>query len=508
MLLYNYPYTLKIEPRNHHSFRQYDCLSFAQSFYNDRGSLSEPCLNNLGGSGNGKTASEFPIIQFFVGNLWKLTGINTVYYRLINLAFLFYALFFMYKLFLEEFKNKIFAALIAALIFSSPILSYYGVSVLSDIQALSLSLIGFYYFYNWVKTRKNLQFILFICLFTLAGLLKVSSALMYLLCIIYYFLDHSKNKPRQFSISGNTIKQFSLFLLPILVWTLWYLHAKAYNEKNNSDFFLIGILPIWQLNESQITEVLRCLLYDTLPAFFNPSLLFIVFICILSSIYLIFKKTIITRLLLIICFLFFISYILLFFQALDRHDYYLINMISLLVLAIFFISKLNSKILLAKTDLIIFVLSVLVALNTYTSSIKTWKKINFNVQNIENSLAFNHHEQKNFFWIYWLSRSEFKGIEDKNLRLENLGIGLKDTIMCLGDNTINASLYLLNRVGYTDYNRPFQDPTYFINHHKNIHYLVLLKPSFKTDTNLMHLCDKKIFEKDSLSIFSLRFQKK
>src|ERR1043166_1294143 len=100
MLIYNYAYFLKTEPRNHHSFRQYDCLSFVQSFYNNRATLFQPAMNNLADTGTGKVAAEFPIIQFLAGNLWKLTGPYTFIYRLINLFFLFLGLFSIYKLFL------------------------------------------------------------------------------------------------------------------------------------------------------------------------------------------------------------------------------------------------------------------------------------------------------------------------------------------------------------------------------------------------------------------------
>src|SRR5688572_28598403 len=208
MLAYNYPYILQIEPRNHHSFRQFDCLSFAQSFYNDRGTLMEPCLNNLGDNGNGKTASEFPIIQYFIGNLWKLTGVNTFTYRFLNLLFLFTGLFFVYKLFYEEFKNKVFAYLVSAFIFTSPILSYYGVSVLSDVQAFSLSLIGFYFFYSWTKSKEKIYFTLFLLFFLFAGLLKVSSAILYMICILYWLIGLVEEKRNGSNLRRLILNEF------------------------------------------------------------------------------------------------------------------------------------------------------------------------------------------------------------------------------------------------------------------------------------------------------------
>lgn len=155
MLIYNYPYILKLEPRTVHAWRQYDCLSFAQNFHNNNATLLQPELNNLGHTGNGRSVSEFPLIPYVIGNIWKITGINSMIYKLFNLLVLILGLFYLYKLFLLELKDKIISTLITGLIFTSPILSYYGVSTLSDIQAFSFSIMGLYCFFNWFKNQKN-----------------------------------------------------------------------------------------------------------------------------------------------------------------------------------------------------------------------------------------------------------------------------------------------------------------------------------------------------------------
>ena len=506
MVVFNYPYIAKIEPRTVHAWRQFDCLSFAQSFYHNRGTLLEPSVNNLGNTLTGKAASDFPIVQFLVGNIWKITGVHTIIYRLINLAFLVFGLFYIYKLFLEEFKNKIFAACFAALIFSSANLSYYGISTISDIQAFSLSMIGFYFFYNWIKTKSNQKLILFVSVFSLAGLLKASSAMVYLLCLLYLFFEAIENKKVKLSLFSkqNILKSF-LLLLPFLIWSAWFIYANNYNIKNRNSFFLVGTLPIWDLQPQRISDNFNSLIFNLLPQILNPFLLIGVLIFIIANSFFNLKKYFSASLILISCVVIFIAYILLFFDAFDVHDYYLITSTGIVVVALFFIFKIiYHNYVINNFKIVWTVLLIMLLFNTYTSGIKTWKKINCNVNNIENSIVFNAFEQKNFFWIYWFDRQYYKALEDPKLDIKKIGVLESDTILCLGDGTINRSLYLLDRVGYTSVNTSEDNAANFVNNHKNIKYIFVIDPGLKKNTKLTTLLTNKVFEKESLSIYKIK----
>jgi hypothetical protein len=504
VLVYNYPYILKIEPRTVHAWRQFDCLSFAQHFYDNSATLTEPRINNLGYKGNGKTASEFPIVPYIVGNIWKITGIHSSIYKLVNLLFLFLGLFFIYKLFLLELKDKILSTLITALIFTSPILSYYGVSTISDIQSFSLSMMGFYFFYRWTGTNTNGFFITFIILFSLAGLIKASSGLVYLVCIIFFMLQKLLKKEPFLFRKHNRILAPSL-AIPVLIWISWYTHAKHYNELNNDGFFLVGLLPAWNLPPAQLQEVFHKFVHTILPQVFSPVLLYALLFTVLFSIFPGGKSNSIARWILTACLFLFITFIILFFEAMDVHDYYLINAFGLIVIALFFITKIwHEKLVAFNRKRVIIVLSVLVMVFSYLSGIKTWKKINCNVTNFENKLVFNVYEQKNYFWIYWLDREMYKILEDKTLDIEKAGVLPSDTIFCLGDNTINRVLYMLRRQGYSNFNAKPEEVPAFIHSHPNIKFIVLIDPTLKKKTYLNLLLSNKIFEKESLSVYRLK----
>jgi hypothetical protein len=504
LLIYNYPYSLKLNPRNHHNFRQYDCLSFALNFYSDRGSLIEPRLNNLGEANNGKAATEFPLVQYLIGKIWKITGVNVTVYRLTNLLFLIIGLFFLYKLFLLEFKSKTIAALISSLLFTSPILAYYGNSCISDIQSLSLSLVGCFYYFNWSRTKKLKSFYLFGIIFLIAGLLKISSVMLFLICILHFiFKNQSESKKSNKWVYFNLNYLISLSV-PVLVWLIWYSYVKNYNLKNNNSFFLIGILPIWEATPEELTTVITAFVYNIFPSILNPTLLVLMTVFIITSFFYFQARYKAYIVLSCICVSFFLAYFILFFKVLDIHDYYMLNMLGIISIALFFIAKINKTHVLRFKKIILFNLSLFVVINTYLTSIKTWKKINYNETDTETALVFNHEEIRAFKFFYWNDKKKHHVFEKNLPALESIGISKNDTILCIGDYTINRTLFLLRRLGYTDFNRSGQNLSEFLKNRPQIKYIVCIEPELLEKEDIKVQTTNKIFERENLSIFKVK----
>lgn len=500
LLIYNYPYSINLNPRNHHNFRQYDCLSFALNFYSDRGSLLEPRLNNLGEANNGKAATEFPIVQYLIGKTWKLTGVSVMFYRLTNMLFLIIGLYYLYKLFLLEFRSKPIAALISSLLFTSPILAYYGNSCISDIQSLSLSLVGCFYYFNWSRTKKLKFFYIFGIIFLIAGLLKISSVMLFLVCILHFIFKNRSESNKWLFFKLNYLISLAI---PVLIWLIWYSYVKNYNLKNNNSFFLIGILPIWEATKEELSNVITAFVYNIFPSILNPTLLVLMFIFIITSIFYHQVRNKAYIILCCICVLFFIAYFILFFKVFDIHDYYMLNMLGIIAITLFFIAKVNKTMVLKFKKIILFNLSLFVAINTYLTSIKTWKKINYNETDAETALVFNHEEIRAFRFFYWNDKKKHHVFEKDIPDLESIGINKKDTILCIGDYTINRTLFLLNRLGYTDFNRSGQNLNDFLKNRPQIKYLVCIEPELLQKEDVKVHTTNKIFERENLSIFKL-----
>lgn len=188
----------------------------------------------------------------------------------------------------------------------------------------------------------------------------------------------------------------------------------------------------------------------------------------------------------------------------DVHDYYFITPFILFIISLLFIAKTWIEKLSANNyTIMIFSLALIVAVNSYTTGIKTWKKINDNVNDSSDYIVFNEFERKNNFWIYWLDREQYKLLEKKDLPLDSLGITFYTPVFCVGDNTINRSLYLLNRRGYTNFNTSVNDTPHFLGQHPEIKFVILIDPHLRKEEVLRSILTKKIFEKENISIYSV-----
>jgi hypothetical protein len=507
VLIYNYQEYIFMEPRSIHSWRQSDCLSFAFNFYTDRASFTQPCVNNLGSTGDGKVASDFPVIQYMVGNIWKITGVHTYIYRLFDLAFLFLGLLFIYKLYLYWFESYWLAIIGALIIFTSPILSYYGATTLSDIQSLGLSCAGFYYFILWLDDRKEKHLLFTVLLFSLAGLLKMSSAFVFATALSWFFIRILFGQ-KEDKNALLKVKNFIFLLIPFIPWYIWYSYAHHYNQLHPNDFFLIGITPIWAEHSSKIDLLASSLFHEMFPQMMHPFVLAVILLGFGTYIIGNIKKIFTENMLRIISVLFiFLLFITLFFQVFDVHDYYLLNMVGVLMIGIGIGIKLiietipsikNNRYFIIGTILLYLPLA-------YFASVKTRTRLYEDNDWGYKPIVFNTAKHELLKWSTWDDRERYAIIEDKNNNFENYGVSKTDTILCLGDYTINRSLYLLKRIGYTDVNFQLSDMDSFITKKKKmgLKYLFILNPEIKKEANVKPFLHNKIFESKGTSVYKL-----
>ena len=244
-VIYNYQHILFYPPQSLHQWRQCDCLSITLNYYQNNAPFFEPAVNNLGWDGTGKTVSDFPLVYFIVGKLWKIFGQQESIYRMIVLLFFFSGLFALFKIFEDRLKDSVLALTGSLLMFTSPTLVYYANNFLMNIPALSLAMIGLLFFFRFVQTSSNKHLLLFCLFYSLAGLLKISSLLSFMAILGLFALELLGIKPiRDRKIFNRPIQQ-SLFLLGVLVIQMaWILFAVQYNKQNNAGYFLVGIIPL------------------------------------------------------------------------------------------------------------------------------------------------------------------------------------------------------------------------------------------------------------------------
>ena len=497
-----------MEPRSIHAWRQSDCISFALNFYHNRTNFLEPGVSNLGKTGDGKIASDFPLIQYGVAQIWKVTGVNITIFRLIDLMFLTLGLFYCFKIFVYWFnENYLLALLITGILYTSTILVYYGPTTISDIQAFGLSCMAFYYFITWLDKKQFSYLIGAVFVFLFAGLFKMSSAFIYAIALAY-FLVRIIFGERESKYALLSFKTIVFLAIPFIGWFAWYYHVHLYNELHDNDFFLIGILPIWSLEQNEILRIGGLFFKNTLPAILNIYLLF--FLATLTSAWLVlnvrqFLKERYLRLLIPV--LVFTSYVLLFFEVFSIHDYYFINMIPVFVILLGLLVQEaleNFPRVFSTSYLYMFLFLILVAL-TYQETVVTNARIGF-INSEEPSSWLTKEESDYYSWNNWYDRSRYDVLETiSENTLDSIGITKEKQVMCLGDISINRGLCLIDRLGYSTFNTNIENSASFIEDkkHSGLEYLILIEPDWLNNEKLQPYLKNKIYEKKGTSIYKL-----
>lgn len=484
--VYDFNHILFLEPQSVHMWRQSDCLSFALNYYMEHRGFFEPAINYIGVKGNGQTISDFPLIYFIVGKIWQFTGQHEIIFRGIVLLIFFTGLFFLYRTLIKLFEDRLWAMLIPIMMFTSPVLTYYSSSFLMEIPSLSIVFIGWYFFFRFYRTGQNKWLWITMIIFTLAGLLKVSALLSYfaLLGLFVFEWLHIFSFRKDRPVFPEPRKAILPFLTVIAVISAWFVFVTTYNNAHNRDFFLVGILPIWEMTSAEIKfklhEIATHWIFHNFPGYFQ---LLIVLFWIAMTIFPQ-KNNRTFYYLNIVLAIGVVMYLLLFFQVVAGHDYYWINLyILLLMTTVSFGYFLKTNFPRAfKWGKLVFVILLI-----------------FNVIYAKNRVDERYHGA--YMDYYNLYMKDFSSVKEYNRKL---GIKREDLVISIPDGTINASLYLMDQKGWSTYGAGFENEEFY---RKNIargaKYLFVSDTTLLKAAYLSPFVKKKIGEYKSIAIFDL-----
>jgi hypothetical protein len=433
---YNYHEILFKPPQSIHQWRQCDCLSITLNYHQDNNAFFQPSIHNLGRDGTGKTVSDFPLAYWVVAQLWDLFGQHEFIHRLLVLCFYFFGLFAVFKLFEMILHDTLVGLFASLLLFSSPTLVYYANNFLMNIPALSLALVGLFFFFRFYSTGKNKYLILMVICYAIAGLLKISSLLSYFAIVFLFLIEllGAKLKPER-KIFTRPVTQGILLLAVVLMQLAWYWYAHHYNSLYNAGVFLVGILPIWKMSAEDIQITLETINEHLRWSYFRSETVFVIFSMLLILV-VFYRKTrkIILWLALSLAFGV-LLFCLLFFGALKDHDYYVINLfiiVPVVLLGFFVLLKDHVPVL----------------FNSFIFKIILFIFLIHNIDFARRRIDGRYHPDgwQNSHYTHVISH--FREIRPF---LDSIGISSDDKVLSLSDNSINITLYLMNQKGWTNY---------------------------------------------------------
>lgn len=436
-LFYGYLKIFHFTPRSTHQWRQADSASVALNYYQDGLNFFKPRMHYImGGEGYVTGAGEAPIFYYLVAALYKIFGPQEGIFRLLSLLTFLLGLFLIAKIISIEAKDWFSPVILAALIMTSPVIAFYSFSFTPNIPAQGLGMIGIWFFYLFYKNQHVKYFRWSMFFYMLAGLIKISSLMSFMVIAGIYALDLAGlfkkagegkifNKPLQF------LPGFIGVVLAMLLWKLW---ADHYNEIHNAKYFLSNIKPYWSVDDDTQLRIYERIKEIWFPAYYHKYTFW--GIASIGALLLFtpwFHKRILYLSFLALaagCTLFF----LLWYQQFEGHDYYIIEMVLLpiIILGMFFIflKKYFPKIL--SNTIFRIVLLVIVFLNAQYSK----------------SILLHRYDQQSVFMSYF-NPDLFK-TKDLHAFLKNLGIGYPDKVVTAPDTSPNNTLYHYNLRGWTE----------------------------------------------------------
>lgn len=508
-LLYNYHKIGRMKPTSIHQWRQADCWSFAVNYYNGDGGLLTPELHYIGKSETGKASGEFPIIYYTVGQIWKLTGPKAWIFRGINVLIVFAGLFALFKLAEKILRNTWWALMLSLLLFTSPILVFYTNNFIADAPALGFSLIGAWFFFGFFEKR-SLKNLWIACLFfALGALLKVTAAMLFIAVLCIFFVElfglvRFKNTEKLFN---KPLQQGLPLLTAVLVSFAWYAYSAHYNNMYNGEYFLLGIWPVWRMDYPLINEVARILNENLVYQFFSiPVLLATIS---MLGLMLVFRKKA-NRILFFLSVLLTaggIAYMVLWFRVFDVHDYYLLNLliivIALMLTFFTFIRNHHPALLYNKGLMLMFALFL--AYNIYFAAVKTNIKYERRIEYWEYSFLNRTNELEYWRWLHWYSETYLRAYETVTPYLRSLGIERTDRVISINDHSPNISLALMDQKGVTDFGNSITDSLRIFHEiERGAQYLIVNNPEYYQKDFMQPFLPYKMGSHMNIDVFDLR----
>ena len=432
---YNYHETVFKRPQSVHKWRQSDCASIALNYYQNGMDFFNPETHNLtsdGGTTGNACPSEVPLLYYMVAVLYKIFGYHELIFRILNTLLFFIGLYYLFKLYKYLLHDTFWAISLSILIFTSPVLVYYGNNFLSNSSAFAFSIVALYYFIRFYFEGDKKWFVFSIVFFLLAASFKITALLSLVAILGVFFIEllgittFRKNK----RLFKNPVSQLLWISSVFIIIGAWILYARYYNLKHDCFYFSTTVFPVWAIGKEEILRTFDTIYKVWLPQYFHPS----VMILLLVSLFFIGRYYRKNLKLLNFIILFLLGEVFIFsllqFGTFRDHDYYTINMYIVPVIL------LGSIFLVLKT----------LFEKVFSSLLSKFLFMVFLLFNI-------YYAQKvtNDRYTGWMNNyGKLNDTYSATSALREMGITEKDTVISIPDAS-NASLYLMNQKGWTEY---------------------------------------------------------
>ncbi|HQW85818.1 MAG TPA: hypothetical protein PLH93_01470 [Flavobacteriales bacterium] len=343
---YEYGRVLHLPPQPHHLWRQTNCLAIAYTYYAWEWNLFRPAvMSMISDHGmSGRSAGEFPILYYLVGLLWKVTGPQEIVFRILMLLLHATGTLALFRSSALVIGDRFWAAFIGLLFFTSPAVVYFTLAFLPDVPALDLSFIAWALLIDGVRCGRERAILGSAALFALAGAIKLTALMSPLAICAYLVLSRLVDLPGFTSTIPVGARRAILrsSIVAILAVALWVGYSYWYNHVHGGEYSHQGTWAYWDLHPDERSKAARFGTTVMPGMLFHWSAWALFLLCV--PLLLLFQRD---RGILVLNGIFLLGtivFVLLWFVALDNHDYYfIVPMITLVVLLVSTIHGLRAR---------------------------------------------------------------------------------------------------------------------------------------------------------------------
>lgn len=434
-------------PYGMHQWRQCDAFSMALNYAKESHGLMRPQMHFQHGSGGGEAAGEFPLTYYVNAQLWRLTGVQPWTLRWTHFAFLIFGFWCLFRVAAQWLSDR-GALAVVALTASSGVMAFYGPNYLVNAAGLGLIFSAWWWAYAWWASnmRNARSLVCMVISLTLAVLFRPTMFLGFL-PLGGVLLASSKWK-----------QWFAALAFPVVVGLGWVVWAKTLNAQNDSVYYLTTIRPFWA--SPAMAEVWRAFREDVLPQWYHPYVIGLAGISIPVTLF--GTSRLKTRSDALLGWSFFggllasMLYVALWFDNLNVHDYYLIELQMLVpVMAVWMGQRWSSK-LRALPGVVGVGMALVVAFQCVDAGLRTRMKHRPMGGWVYEQIIPSR-ERDIWAWFHWDQRQRFGNASAWTTTLRGVGIERDDLVISVTDASPNISLSLMDQKGYTDlYDDAFQ----------------------------------------------------
>ncbi|PHI21084.1 hypothetical protein CEQ90_05230 [Lewinellaceae bacterium SD302] len=438
-----------------HAWRQADSAAQFYNFYAGSEPFWRPQVFNLTGE-NGRVISELPILYWLVGQWSKIFGFHDGWLRGLHLLIFLTGVYHLYKIGHLLTGDRWLALIAPILLTASPLVLYYSFSAIPNVPAISLAIIGWWFYFQFRLPFNNKNSDGGISKLYLAGALILFAALLKPSEGLHFVAISIAEGIRLFKTAAYRKYWLLLQVLFFSIFIGYLLYVDAYNGRFGNQANLQGILPIWELDSTHLALATKDLFLSHRRLAFEDT--FWILFLLLTAGWLLHpkarKESIGLPVLLALGGA--VVYILLFYSAFYGHDYY------------------------ALTLILPFLLAAILGLRYYAAFFRyKWVKYSTVILGLSLLLFSFSYVPRKLDPRYEMTATKVPPLDPSTefaQRFAEFGIDKEAKVLMIPDNSPNVGLYYFKRKGWSDY--LVDDPEAVKWHYLRpaIDYVVIIRP--------------------------------